>query len=87
MANIFDKDISYITEEEVKETTAKQQLKDLDNQDVKLLISQAEDIVNNYLGYKIKLDNNNTYDIKKATFYCVEQIFESGDMISGATSG
>jgi hypothetical protein len=47
--NIFDKDIRYITEEEVKETTTKTNLKALDDEDVKILISQAEDVVNNYV--------------------------------------
>jgi hypothetical protein len=77
MANIFDKDITYITPEEVKETTTKTELKALDDEDVKILISQAEDVVNNYVGYLIELDDSNSYDLKVATFYCVEQIFES----------
>ena len=74
MANIFDKDISYITPEEVKETTTKTDLKSLDDEDVKILISKAEDVINDYVGDKIVLDDTNTYDFKVATFYTVEKI-------------
>ncbi len=42
MANIFDKDISYITPEEVKETTTKTGLKALDDEDLmEITISSA----------------------------------------------
>jgi hypothetical protein len=49
MANIFDTDISYITEQEVKESTNKASLKILDDEDVKILISKAEKNINNYV--------------------------------------
>ena len=86
MANIFDKEISFITEEEVKETTTKTDLKALDDEGVKILISKAEDTINNYLGYVITVDDTNSYDLKVSAFYTVEQIFESWDLITSATT-
>jgi hypothetical protein len=47
--NIFDKDIKYITPQEVKDSTLKADLRLLSDDEVKLLISKAEDIINNYI--------------------------------------
>ena len=53
MANIFNTDIYYITETEVKDTTTKTDLQALTDEEVKILISKAEKSVDNYLGYSI----------------------------------
>ena len=87
--NIFDKDIKYITPQEVKDSTLKADLRLLSDDEVKLLISKAEDIINNYIWYTLDYENANDstkYDFKVSTFYCVEQIYESWDLINPASS-
>lgn len=86
MANIFDTDIYYITETEVKGSTTKTDLKALTDEEVKILISKAEKSVDNYLGYSIWANIINKteetqLDIKLATFYTVEQIFTNSDLV------
>lgn len=86
MANIFDKDIYYITAQEVKDTTDKTDLKALDDDDINILIAKAEISVNNYLWYTFWADIVNKteetqLDIKIATFYIVEQIFTNSDLV------
>jgi hypothetical protein len=54
--------------------------------DVKILIAKAESIVNNYVWYSFDILDINTSvetkkDIKIATFYIVEQLFENADNI------
>lgn len=85
MANIFDTDISYITETEVKDTTNKAELKAMDDEDVKILIAKAESVVNDYIWYSfsdITTESEKVQqDIKIATFYITEQIFVNNDLV------
>lgn len=88
MANIFNIDISYITETEVKDTTNKAELKAMDDKDVKILIAKAESVVNNYIWYifsDITTESEKVQqDIKIATFYITEQIFVNNDLVRKA---
>lgn len=96
MASIFLKTPVYITAEEVKDTTTKTGLLALSDDSIKILITKAQEMVDNYIiSYWKKFDEGQSYifpvdinwistlpeDIKIATFYCVEQIFENGDTI------
>lgn len=89
MANIFlSQDIHYITEQEVKDSTVKLELINLTNDEIKILIVRAENTINNYIGYTIDITTatiETIQDIKIATLYIVEQIFENGDNIATQT--
>jgi len=89
MANIFtSQSISYITIDEVRESTLKGDLIGLDDDGIKTLIVKSEKLVNDYLWYKVDVassDNDTIQDIKVATLYIVEQIFENWDSISMQT--
>lgn len=86
MANIFaSQNISYITVEEVKSSTVKSDLINLTDDEIKILIVRSEKVINNYIGYTIDITTAETdtiQDIKIATLYVVEQIFENGDNIA-----
>ena len=89
MANIFDWDISYITEAELRDTTTKTDLKALTDPELKIIISQAENVINNYIGYSFDMSKESEEvqkDIKIASFFVSEKIFENGDLIRGASS-
>lgn len=89
MANIFaSQNISYITVEEVKSSTVKSDLINLTDDEIKILIVRSEKVINNYIGYTIDITTAETdtiQDIKIATLYVVEQIFENGDNIAMQT--
>ena len=102
MANLFLQNPVYITIDEIKETSTKAWLIALSDNELKVLITKAQKLVDNYIiSYGEKYDEDQTYifpikdsddnsflpnDITVATFYTVEQIWESGDLISGAVS-
>lgn len=76
MANIFDIDIKYITEQEVKDTTKNSSLSSLADADVKVLIGEAESIIDDYTWITPDLTVEEVaFDFKQATFYTVEMIF------------
>lgn len=86
MANIFDKDIYYISVQDIKDSTNKTDLSALTDEEIKTLIVKAETSVDNYLWYSfwenIVNENEQTQnDIRLATFYIVEQIFVNNDLI------
>lgn len=91
MANIFDNNILYITEQEVRETTSKIDLQNKTDEEIKILISKSEKNINNYLKYFFdysKQTEEFKTDLKIACFYCVEKLFENGDLIvSSSNSG
>jgi hypothetical protein len=101
MSNIFLREPTYITVDEVKDTTDKAWLSWLTDDEIKILISKAEDSIDRYIWrYWTKFNENQTlifpidndwvsfipWDIKVACFYVCEQIFETWDNITGATS-
>lgn len=91
MTNIFDKAIKYITEIEVKDSTTKTWLASKTDAQIKIYISRANDVIDNYLGYVLDLNDEDVVtpdvllDFKIACFYCVEQIYESWDLITPAS--
>lgn len=89
MANIFaSQNISYITVEEVKSSTVKSDLINLTDDEIKILIVRSEKVINNYIGYTIDITtatNDTIQDIKIATLYVVEQLFENADNIAMQT--
>ena len=102
MANLFIQNPVYITIAEIKDTSTKAWLIALSDDELKVLITKAQQLVDNYIvSYGEKYDEDQTYifpiedvnynsflpnDITVATFYTVEQLFESWDLISGAVS-
>jgi len=100
MANIFLRDPTYITIAQVKDTTDKAALAALGDDALKVLIARAEDLVDRYIiSYGTPYDEDQTLifpvededgasslpdDITKGTFFVVEQVYENGDLISGA---
>lgn len=101
MANIFLREPTYITVQEVRDTTSKADLIALTDDEIKVLIAKSEDLIDWYIeSYGTPFDENqnlifpikdedwNSYipdDIKVATFYTVEQVFSNWDTISTAT--
>jgi len=89
MANIFlSQTISYISIQEVKDSTSKPAIALLSNDAVKILIVKAEKAINDYVGYSIdvsEVDAETIQDWKMATLYVVEQIYENADMIATQT--
>lgn len=100
MANIFLREPVYITVDEVKDTTSKAGLIALTDDEIKVLISKSEDLIDWYIKcYGVPFDENQTLifpvdedwvavipnEIKVATFYTVEQFYENGDTVSSAT--
>jgi hypothetical protein len=84
----------------VKDSTAKTWLASLSDNAIKTLITKAQDIIDTYIRtYWTKFSETQEYifpidvvwvstlpsDIKIACLYCVEQLFESGDLIKTAT--
>lgn len=101
MASIFLKTPVYITVQEVKDSTTKTWLIALSDDNIKILITKAQEMVDNYIiSYWTKFDESQTLifpidvdwvstipeDIKIATFYTVEQIFENWDTIKGSVT-
>lgn len=83
---IFNRDPLLISVAEVKQSTLKQNIKDLDDDDIKVLINKSEDNIKDYLGYDIRKYYNNLvdddkYDFKKACLYWVEQVYANWDNI------
>lgn len=89
MANIFaSQTINYITIEDVKDSTVKTELATLTDEEIKILIVKAEKNINDYIGYTIDTTtatNDTIQDIKIATLYVVEQLFENADNIAMQT--
>jgi len=102
MANLFNRTPVYTSATDVKDTTSKTALASEDDATVVLLICQAEDLIDTYIRsygepadedqdliFPVLDDDGNSLlprDITLATFYTVEQLYESGDTITGATS-
>lgn len=102
MANLFVQDPVYITIDEIKDTSSKAWLITLSDDELKVLITKAQQLVDNYIiSYGEKYNEDQAYifptkdsnengllpnDITVATFYIIEQLYESGDLISGAVS-
>ena len=102
MANIFLREPTYITVQEVKDTSSKSWLIALTDDEIKILIAKAEDLVDWYIiKYCTPYDEEQELifpildedwnalipdDITKATFYCVEQEYVNWDLVSSATS-
>ena len=89
MASIFDKTLKYITVEEVQDSTSKAWIIALADADLEILISKANDVLDNFLGYAIDLTDESDsviYDFKVASLFIVEQLYENGDMITWAVS-
>lgn len=101
MANIFLREPVYITVDQIKDTTSKAWLIALTDDEIKVLISRSEDLIDNYIvSYWVPFDESQTLifpvnenwvstlpsDITTATFYTVEQLFENWDTITGSTS-
>lgn len=89
MTNIFlTQNISYITTQEVKDSTVKPGIIALTDDEIKILIVRAEKSVNDYIRYSIDItavDWETIQDIKIATLYIIEQLFENGDNIATQT--
>ena len=89
MANIFSSQtINYITVDEVKDSTVKADIIKLTDNEITILIVKSEKIINNYIGYVIDIstaDSDTIQDIKIATLYVVEQLFENWDNIAMQT--
>jgi len=102
MSNLFLREPTYITIDQIKDTSSKTWLIALTDDEIKVLISKSEDAVDRYIiKYWVPFDEDQTLifpiiweywtsyipnDIIMSTFYIVEQIYESGDLISWAVS-
>ena len=89
MASIFDKTIKYITVEEVQDSTSKSWLAWLSDEEIEILISKSNDILDNYIWYEIDLTDESDkviYDFKVSSLFIIEQLYENGDMIRWAVS-
>ena len=101
MANIFLREPIYITVQSIRDTTSKTALLALTDDEIKVLISKAEDSIDNYIiRYWTKFDEDQDLifpvniegvsvipnEISVATYYSVEQIFVNADTISGSTT-
>lgn len=101
MTSLFLREPTYITVDQVKDTTSKTDLKTLSNDEIKILIAKAEDTIDDYIWNYWKPFNENQElifpidigwvstipkEITIATFYTVEKIFENWDLITSATS-
>jgi len=102
MPNIFLLDPVYITIAQIDDTTSKAWLIALTDDEKKVLITKAQNIIDWYIwSYWTKFDEDQAnifpiededwaselpLDITTATFYTVEQLFESWDLISWAVS-
>ncbi len=102
MANLFIQNPVYITIEEVKSSTTKTALIAETDDNIKILITKAQQIIDNYIvSYGEKYDEDQNFifpikdtedasflpsDITLACFYCVEQVFVSWDLISWAVT-
>ena len=96
MANIFLKDPVYITIQEIKDSTTKTNLQNETDDNIKILINKAQQRIDKYIKkYWIpEVSTQETIfptqkdwipeDIKIATFYTVEQIYENWDTIHWA---
>lgn len=96
MTSIFLKDPIYITIQEVKDSTTKTSLQNETDDNIKILINKAQQNIDKYIKmYWIpEVSTQETIfpiqkdwipeDVKIATFYTVEQIYENGDTISWA---
>ena len=102
MSNLFLREPTYITIDQIKDTSSKTWLIALTDDEIKVLISKSEDAVDRYIiKYWVPFNEDQTLifpiiweywtsyipnDIIMSTFYIVEQIYESGDLISWAVS-
>ena len=101
MANIFLREPIYITVQSIRDTTSKTALLALTDDEIKVLISKAEDSIDNYIiRYWTKFDEDQDLifpvnienvsvipnEISVATYYSVEQIFVNADTIIGSTT-
>ena len=101
MANLFLREPTYISVQDYRDSTAKD-VSWLVDDDIKVLIAKAEDLIDDYIHINIypKFDSEQDLlfpidddgvsvipqDIKQATVYSCDQLFVNGDLISGATS-
>lgn len=101
MANIFWWTAVYISVQEVKDTTNKAWIIALTDWEIQELIYKAQYRIDNYIGsywtpyneeqefiFPVKNADWNSEipkDVKIATFYVVEQIYENGDTIQWST--
>ena len=102
MANIFIKEPVYITIDELKDSTTKTDLATKTDDELKVLITKAQEVIDRYIKsywtpyqkdqdyiFPIKDENENSYipeDITIATLYTIEQLFVSWDLISWAVN-
>ena len=99
MTNLFLREPTYITVTEIKDSTSNSDLQNLSDDEIKILISKAEDTIDNYIwSYWVPFEEDQTLifpidlewialmpqDVKIATFYTVEQLFANWDMIESA---
>jgi hypothetical protein len=70
MTNIFLQPIEFLTIQEYKSSTTTT----LSNDDIQIIIYKAENTLKDYLGYDIEKTDDNSQDLKEATFYISKQI-------------
>jgi len=70
MTNIFLQPIEFLTIQEYKSSTNTT----LSNDDIQIIIYKAENSLKDYLGYDIEKTDDNSQDLKEATFYISKQI-------------
>ena len=100
MANLFLETPIYLDRTTLTDTTTKTDLKALTNDEKDVLIVKAQKIIDRYIWsywtpavegqayiFPILIDEVSTIpkDIKEATFYICEQVFENGDNIVSVT--
>ena len=80
MPNIFLQEIYFLTVDEYKETTTTS----LSDENIQVIIYKAETSLKNYIWYDIEKTNDNSQDLKEATFYISKQIEKNKDLFVSA---
>lgn len=80
MSNIFLQEIYFLTVDEYKETTTTS----LGDEDIQVIIYKAETSLKNYIWYDIQKTDENSQDLKEATFYISKQIEKNKDLFVSA---
>lgn len=92
MANIFTptgREPTFISIKEVRDSTEKSGIMALWDKDIGVLISKSEKSINKYMGRTLDVTDWTTEeisDLKIATLYVIEQLFENGDTINPANT-
>ena len=80
MPNIFLQEIYFLAVDEYKETTTTS----LSDENIQGIIYKAETSLKNYIWYDIEKTNDNSQDLKEATFYISKQIEKNKDLFVSA---